>query len=64
MGDAPREALAKRLFAKMERLDPPPLIDPDELGNWDRLTDRQKDFYRLCIKEVFCDAALAAAAMG
>jgi hypothetical protein len=43
------EHLAKRLHWKMEHLDP--TEDPD----WDLLTERQRDFYRLCIKSLLAE---------
>ena len=46
------EELAKTLLAEMERLDPTEDWDPSlsrEL-NWNRLDDRRKSFYRLCVE--------------
>ncbi len=52
------ECLARRLHWKMEHL------DPTEDEEWDRLTERQKEFHRLCIREVIRDELLIERARG
>ena len=39
--------LAECLFWKMEHL------DPTDRPDWNLLTDRQQEFYKLCISELF-----------
>jgi hypothetical protein len=46
--------LAKRLFVIMERLDPSP-SDID----WESLSGREREFYRLCVESMFEEADLA-----
>jgi hypothetical protein len=45
--------LAERLYKKMDHLDPQ--IDAPE---WAGLTDRQREFYRLCIEAIFDERRL------
>ena len=61
--DEAREELARVLFRKMEHLDPRVVDDPNELFEWDHLTDRQREFYRLCLEEVLREVALVRAAL-
>jgi hypothetical protein len=42
--------LSRRLHWKMEHL------DPTGEGEWEVLTDRKKDFYRLCVIAILDDA--------
>lgn len=42
--------LAERLYLKMEHLDPTGAAD------WGLLTERERDFYRLCVVSLFQDA--------
>jgi hypothetical protein len=42
------DALAARLYWKMEKLDP---ALPD-VPIWDGLTERQREFYRLCVSDL------------
>jgi hypothetical protein len=46
------ECLSERLHLAMERLDPTPKPD------WKTLTEEDKEFYRQCIKTLFCDLDL------
>ena len=56
---SPMEELAQVLRRKMEHLDPS--LDHDT--DWAALPERKKEFFRLCIKAVFFDRALARAAL-
>ena len=57
-GDVPEiEGLAMVLHAKMEHLDP--TEDPD----WRMLTERQRDFYRICIESLLGERDLLQRAM-
>jgi hypothetical protein len=42
--DSAIERLARELHWKMEHL------DPTEDSDWERLSDRQREFYRLCVR--------------
>ena len=52
MADEAIERLAERLHATMEHLEP--TTDPE----WGLLTERQKDFYRLCVRDILKTAKL------
>lgn len=43
-------SLAEILYAKMEHLDP---SAPGDFVEFNALPERQRDFYRLCVEEVF-----------
>ena len=47
--DAAIEALSEVLFWKMEHL------EPSEEGEWSTLSERKKEFYRICIKAVLLE---------
>ena len=49
--EAALERLARRLWTKMEHLDP--TIDGDDA--WIGLAERRRDFYRLCVEDLFLD---------
>jgi hypothetical protein len=49
-GTVAMEHLARRLHREMEHLDP-----SDEPQDWDNLPDRDKSFYRQCIREIARD---------
>lgn len=51
-----REVLARRLFWKME------LLDPTDSGDWGSLTDYEKDFYRLCVADLLLGVEASARA--
>lgn len=53
LSDADVERLAIVLFKKMEHLDPTEdgTVEDEDWG-WARMTERRKDFYRLCVKEL------------
>jgi hypothetical protein len=55
--DEALEKLAQALHSKMEHLDP---SGDDE---WDGLTDRRRDFYRLCVRAIFGEATLVRVAL-
>lgn len=59
------DKLAQVLVTKLERLDPTEDWDwdltPDE--NWNRLTERQKTLYRLCIEAIFSNEDWVRAAL-
>ena len=44
--------LAKVLHWKMEHL------DPTEKPDWENLTDREREFYRLCVQAIFNEGDL------
>lgn len=46
LGSADLDALAERLHAKMEHL------DPTEDEDWGALPDARREFYRLCVTDV------------
>ncbi len=52
------EYLARRLHWKMEHL------DPSEDADWGGLSERQKEFYRLCVREVIRDGSMVDRARG
>jgi hypothetical protein len=52
------EHLARRLHWKMEHLEP-----TDDGSSWDLLTDRQQDFYRVCVRAIFDERQLSRAAL-
>ena len=60
------EELAKTLVSEMERLDPTEDWDPTlsrEL-NWQRLDERRKSFYRLCVKVLLTEEHWMRIALG
>jgi len=56
-GDEAIEALARRLHWKMEHLDP---TDEDD---WEKLSDRQREFYRISIVSLLEERALLISAL-
>jgi hypothetical protein len=63
--DARRDAaifqLARRLYETMEHLDP---LTNEPMVNWADLTNRQRDFYRLCICSLLERDAVVRVAIG
>lgn len=61
-----RELLARVLVKEMERLDPTedwdPKLCPDE--NWNRLDERRKTFYRMCISALLLEEHWVRIALG
>lgn len=51
------EALARRLHWKMEHLDPTDEYD------WEKLSDRQREFYRISVESLLDDRALLMSAL-
>jgi hypothetical protein len=49
--------LAERLHWKMQHL------DPDEAEAWGELTDRQREFYKLCVEAIFDERMLSRCAL-
>lgn len=52
------EALARRLQWTMERWDP-----SEDDGDWDKLTENQRDFYPACIRELLLDREILLSAL-
>jgi hypothetical protein len=52
------EALAKRLHWKME------ILEPTTDSEWERLGERQRDFYRHSVRAIFQERELARIALG
>lgn len=57
----PEIALARILYEAMERLDP---SGPEDASPWDRLPDRDREFYRHCIRALIANKGLVLAALG
>lgn len=53
----PVEHLATVLHDKMEHL------EPTEDGDWECLSERQREFYRLCVKRLLVERTVLTAAM-
>lgn len=51
------DGLAERLHWKMEHL------DPSEGPEWGGLSDRDKEFYRACIRALLCERSLLEGAL-
>ena len=50
-------SLARRLHGKMEQL------DPTEDDDWENLSERQREFYRLCVESIFDERELSRSAL-
>jgi hypothetical protein len=56
--EAARERLARELHFKMEHLDP-----SDGGGEWEALSESQRELYRACVEWLFCDPSLVLKAL-
>jgi hypothetical protein len=50
-------SLARRLHEKMEQL------EPTEDDDWENLSERQREFYRLCVESIFDERELSRSAL-